>query len=114
MLLARRALVFAKELEFDKVVVEGDSKIVITTILGDYMDYSYMGQVLQDIKFMFSSFFFISVKHIHREGNCVAHRLARRAARSPFLVWMESVPPDVLDVYQLDLFKAAIICSLPR
>ena len=98
-LAARRDLVFAKELGFDKVVVEGDSEIVITAILGDYMDYSYMGHVLQDIKFMFSSFSFISIKHIHREGNCVAHRLARKVARSPFLVWMESVPPDVLDVY---------------
>ena len=67
-LAARRDLVFAKELGFDKVVVEGDSEIVITAILGDYMDYSYMGHVLQDIKFMFSSFSFISFKHIHREG----------------------------------------------
>ena len=40
------ALVFAKELGFDKVVVEGDSEIVITAILGDYIDYSYMGHVL--------------------------------------------------------------------
>ena len=80
------ALVFAKELRFDKVVMEGDSKTVITAILGDYMDYSYIGHVLQDIKFMFSSFSFISVKYIHREGNCVAHKLTRRATRSPFLV----------------------------
>ena len=102
---ARQALVFAKELGFDKVVMEGDSKTVIKAILGDYMDCSYMGHVLQDIKLLFSSFSFISVKHIHREGNCVAHKLARRAIRNHFLVWMESVPPDVLDVYQLDLLR---------
>ena len=85
-LAARQALMFAKELKFDKVVVKGDSKIVVNAILDDYMDNSYMGHVLQDIKFMFSSFSCISVKHIHREGNCVAHELARRAARNPFLV----------------------------
>ena len=45
-LATRRALVFSKELRFDKVVVEGDSEIVITAILGDYIDYSYMGHVL--------------------------------------------------------------------
>ncbi|XP_075650103.1 uncharacterized protein LOC142620654 [Castanea sativa] len=102
---ARRALVFAKELGFDKVVMEGDSEPIINAILGDHMDYAYMGHVMQDIKFMFPSFSIISVKHIHREGNCVAHKLARRAIRSHFLVWMESIPPNVLDVYQLDLLR---------
>ena len=42
---------FAKELGFDKVVMEGDSETVIKAILGDYMDCSYMGHVQQDIKF---------------------------------------------------------------
>ena len=54
---------------------------------------------------MFSSFSCISVKHIHRKGNYVAHELAGRAARNPFLVWIESVPPDILNVYQLDLLR---------
>ena len=104
-LAARRTLVFAKELGFDKVVVEGNSETVITAILGDYMDYSYMGHVLQDIKFTFSSFSFISIKHIHREGNYVAHKITRRATRSPSLVWIEFIPLDVLDVYRLGLLR---------
>ena len=54
---------------------------------------------------MFSSFSCISVKHIHKEGNYVVHELARRAARNPFLVWMESIPLNVLNVYQLDLLR---------
>ena len=54
---------------------------------------------------MFSSFSFISMKHTHGEGNCVAHKLARRAANNPFLVWMESIPSDILDVYQLDILR---------
>ena len=101
----RRALMFVVELGFNKVEVEGDSESVVNAILGDYMDNSYMGHVLQDIKFMFSSFSFISIKHTHKEGNCVAHKLARRAANNLFLVWMESVPLDILDVYQLDILR---------
>ena len=46
MLAARQALVFAKELGFDRMVMEGDSETVIKAILGDYMDCSYMGHVL--------------------------------------------------------------------
>ena len=75
---------FAKELGLDRMVMEGDSETVIKAILGDYMDCSYMGHVLQDIKLLFSSFSFISVKHIHREGNCVAHKLARRGYQKSF------------------------------
>ena len=102
---ACRAMMFDVELGFNKVEVEGDSESVVNAILGDYMDNSYMGYVLQDIKFMFSSFSFISIKYTHREGNCVAHKLARRAANNLFLVWMESVPLDILDVYQLDILR---------
>ncbi|XP_050246834.1 uncharacterized protein LOC126694538 [Quercus robur] len=102
---ARRTLMFAVELGFNKVEVEGDSESVVNAILGDYMDNSYMGHVLQDIKFMFSSFSFISIKHTHREGNCVAHKLARRAANNPFFVWMESISSNILDVYQLDILR---------
>ena len=56
-------------------------------------------------KAYFFSFSHTSVEHITREGNCVAHKLARRAANFPFLVWMESVTPDILEVYQSDLLK---------
>ena len=46
-LAAHQALMFAKELRFDKVVVvEGDSETVVNAILGDYMENSYMGYVL--------------------------------------------------------------------
>ena len=85
-LAAHRALVFAKELGFDKVIVGRDSANTITSINGGHMDHSALGHVLLDIKRLFSSFSHISVKHINREGNCVAHKLARRAASYPFLV----------------------------
>ena len=104
-LAARRALVFAKELGFDRVVVEGDSANTITSINGRLMDLSAMGHVLLDIKSLSSCFSFISFQHINREGNCVAHKLARQAANIPFFVWMEFVPPDVFEVYQLDLLR---------
>ena len=92
MLAARRTLVFAKELNFDRVIVEGDSTNTITSINGCHIDHSTLGHVLLDIKRLFSYFSHILVKHINREGNCVAHKLPRRAASYPFLVWMESVP----------------------
>ena len=98
-LAVRWAVVFAKELGFDKVIVEGDSATTITSINGGHMDYFVSGHVLMDIKCLFSSFSYVLVTHTYREGNSVAHKLARQVVRFPFLVWMESVPPDILEVY---------------
>ena len=69
-LAAHRALVFAKELGFDKVIVERDSANTITSINGGHMDHSALGHVLLDIKRLFSSFSHISVKHINRRELC--------------------------------------------
>ena len=55
-LATRRALWFARELDFHSVVVEGDSEIIINSINGNSMDHSEFGHILHDIKFL-SSFF---------------------------------------------------------
>ena len=42
--------------------------------------------------------------HTKREGNHVAHSLAKYAIRIPdFLVWMEDIPPQLHSVLQADL-----------
>ena len=85
------------------MIVEGDSRVIINAIKGDNMFHSEFGHILQDIIFLSSFFTSISFRHLKRQGNCMAHRLARRAIFNPFTVWMESVPPDTLDVYNFDL-----------
>ena len=82
---ARRPLVFAKELDFDRVIVEGDSASTITSINGGHMDHSALGHVLLDIKYLFSSFSYISIQHINREGN-VWH-ISLRGGLQGFLFW---------------------------
>ena len=74
---ARRALVFAKELGFERVLVEGDSEIIVNAICGKSLLSLAMGHILEDIHVLSSTFSSISFHHIKRLGNCVAHRLAR-------------------------------------
>ena len=102
-LAARRALWFAMELEFDRLIVEGDSEVIINSIKEGNMSHSAFGHILQDIISLCSLFNYVSFQHVKRQGNGVAHRLARRAITNPLDVWMESVPPDTTDVYNFDL-----------
>ena len=85
------------------MIVEGDSKVIINSINGGNMTQFEFGHILQDITFLYSFFSHVSFHHIKRQGNCVAHRLARRALTNPLDVWMESVPPDTTDVYNFDI-----------
>ena len=47
---------------------------------------------------------FCKFQHVRREGNRLAHALARKAILSANTdVWVESLPSDLDDVFQLDL-----------
>ena len=51
-----------------------------------------------------SSFNRISFQHVRRDGNKLAHSLARRAVLSAdTVVWVEELPTDLEDVFQMDL-----------
>ena len=99
----RRALLFARELGFERVLVEGDSEVVIKAIKEKSLLSSNLGHILTDIHALSCSFNSISFHHIKRMGNSVAHCSARRSFCNPLLVWMEEVPPDIVDVYNHDL-----------
>ena len=103
MLAVGRALWFAKELGFWSLIVEGDSEVIINLINGGNMTQSEFGHILQDISFLCSFFSYVSFCHVKRQGNCVAHRLARRAVTSPLDIWIKFVPLDMIDAFNFDL-----------
>lgn len=88
LLAARSALCLARELQFDQVIVEGDSELEIKKLNSkDYSSTSF-GHVIRDIKIASSAFRNFVFSHIRRQGNKVAHRLARLACNFPtFYVW---------------------------
>ena len=59
-LAVHRALWLAKELGFQRLIVEGDPKSIINAINGENMDRFENGQILQDIRLLISSFCFVS------------------------------------------------------
>ena len=59
---------------------------------------------MEDVRVLAGSCSKLLYSHTRRDGNKLAHSLARFAVNiSSFLVWMESVSSHFNDVYQADL-----------
>ena len=103
-LACRRAVVFARELSLFSVIVEGDSMRVMQAASNKRQNLTLFGHVIKEIHDSCSSFTMISFQHVRREGNKLAHALARRAILSAdTVVWVEELPIDLEDVFQMDL-----------
>ena len=100
---ARKATEFALEIGFDEIILEGDSEIIYKDLLNIGSSLALHGHLIQDVKALVPLFSSICFSHVSRTGNQAAHSLARRAILSENLnVWMEEVPPDIIDVIQAD------------
>lgn len=62
--------------------LESDCAALITALAGNCEDYSEVGRVVEDCKEYLASFSSINFRHIYRETNGVAHRLAHLASLS--------------------------------
>ncbi|KAL0001329.1 hypothetical protein SO802_015110 [Lithocarpus litseifolius] len=103
-LAARRAVMFAKEISVFRVVVEGDSLQVIKAVNNSKLSMSSYGHIIDETRLLSTSFSCCNFVHVQREGNKLAHALARRAVLSAdFDVWMEDLPRDLDDVFLFDL-----------
>ena len=91
---------------FNKIIVEGDSEIIIKALSSDGLSSSSFGHIVQDIKVVSSSLGSVLFNHTHRQGNRVGHGLARLACNFVnFQSWMEDVPLGVKDVYFFEVIQ---------
>jgi len=95
-LAARRVVKFIVELGIASLEFEGDLELVYRALRSAQYGHSSISQIVKDIMSIIGALSFFSFSHTRRQGNCVAHALARRAIVSfPLLVWMEHVPYDI-------------------
>ena len=103
-LAAKRAVTFAAELSIFKVMVEGDCMRVVRALNGHGSCLTMFGHVIEETRRLGSCLELYSFHHVKREGNKLAHSLARRAVLSADLdVWVEELPEDLDVVFQGDL-----------
>ena len=102
---ARGALLFAKELSLFDVEIEGDCSRVLAALNMARSCSTLFGYVIDECKSLGASLCSCKFSHVRREGNRLAHALARRAVISADTdVWVESLPSDLNSIFQSDLF----------
>uniref|UniRef100_A0A7N2LNL5 RNase H type-1 domain-containing protein n=1 Tax=Quercus lobata TaxID=97700 RepID=A0A7N2LNL5_QUELO len=103
-LVARRAVTLAAKLSVFKVMVEGDCMRVVQALNGHGRCLTMFGHVVEETRRLGSCLEFCSFHHVKREGNKLAHSLARRAVLFVDMdVWVEELPEDLDVVFQGDL-----------
>ncbi|XP_075645801.1 uncharacterized protein LOC142616956 [Castanea sativa] len=102
LLACRKAIEFAIDAGFSRLVIEGDNVNVIKAISSQAANISLLGNVVEDIKHLIRGLQWMSTSHIRQSGNKVAHVLAQYARIIvEDLYWIEDSPPPVIEqLYQ--------------
>ena len=104
MMVARRSALFARELGFSQVCFEGDAELVVKCLQLGSASNALTGHLVKDFMSIRGYFQSASIIHVRRQGNHVAHALARDARfYFPLRVWMEEVPPNIFSFVVKDL-----------
>ena len=105
---AREAIQLAKDVGLTEVEVEGDSLVIFQALKQQEVCFASYGDIVQDVLHLSSSLHWVGFSHVRRNGNRVAHVLARNAIvlSSDFLVWLEDVPSFLEDVIQSEFSPA--------
>ncbi|XP_024158692.1 uncharacterized protein LOC112166150 [Rosa chinensis] len=91
-----------------EVEIESDSTLLIAALKRVGNDFSDVGRVLEDCKSYMTAFQSIEIRHIYREANGVADRLAHLASLFALNdVWLEETPAIIQDVLYEDYCKCS-------
>ena len=99
-----KALSFAHELGFQNIVLEGDALNLIQALKAQEQNLLPWGLLVEDVKEYGTKFRRVLYSQVKRNGNSVAHNLAKHALCIPnFQVWMKDVPPHIVQFLQFDV-----------
>ena len=107
LLTCRRALEFAVDAWFYRLIIEGDNSNVTHAISSSAENNSLFGNVVDDIRHLLRGLHWSAICCIMRGGNRVAHVLAQHArfTLDEDLYWMEDSPPPTMDALYHDLLS---------
>ena len=86
------------------MILEGDSLVLIKALKSVEDSLSPTSLLVDDVKWVASSFERLMYSHVKRNGNRVAHTLAKNALCIPdSQVWMEDVLSHITSILDLDV-----------
>ena len=95
---------FATKLCVFRVIIEGDCSRVIAALKGFGRCCTLFSHIIDESKQIGETLRSCLFQHVRREGNRLAHCLAKKAVLSADTdVWVESLLEDVEDVFLSDL-----------
>ncbi|KAK8559023.1 hypothetical protein V6N13_098621 [Hibiscus sabdariffa] len=98
-----QAIVFAKDLRFQRIVVEGDSLKIIKKVNCNILDKSIIAPIIHDIKKAVRDLESVSFCFARREANNAVHVLAREGRFEGIpMYWIEEAPMNVVLAAELD------------
>ncbi|XP_010678557.1 uncharacterized protein LOC104894089 [Beta vulgaris subsp. vulgaris] len=89
------AVRLAKRFGYDNVVLESDSKVLISRLSKAMVYFSDLDAVLEDILMSSSCFNSLFWSHVKRDGNVVAHHLAKIVPFGVEQIWENHNPVEV-------------------
>ena len=98
---ACRAVEFGNEIGVDCAIVEGDSEVIVKALRNNDNGLIPFAPLINDVSLFLGLFSELSYSHIRRDGNKVAHNLAKLALMTlGCTVWIEDVPSRTLPFVQ--------------
>ncbi|KAK9991286.1 hypothetical protein SO802_026271 [Lithocarpus litseifolius] len=105
---AARALEFGLEIGSSEAILEGDSELIMNSLKSGGGTIASVQPLVQDA-IIFADFYTkLLYSHCRRDGNKLAHSLARYLIKvSNYVAWMEEIPHSLFSVAQNDLTTLA-------
>ena len=96
----------AKDLSLKEIIIEGDAKQVVMAISDSTSAPSSIKKVIEGMRLCLLHFNYWTASHVGRNGNMVAHHLAKQALfEDDCTVWVEDTPHFVSQQVLMDVIS---------
>ncbi|XP_035547305.1 uncharacterized protein LOC118348876 [Juglans regia] len=100
----RRTIEVCKEMGFNKVVFEGDTLVMINALKENVVCWTWYGQVVEEVKSSLKELLHWKIQFVRRDGNMIAHKLAKFALNIGNLTcWIEECPVFISSLVAFDM-----------
>ncbi|XP_031101762.1 uncharacterized protein LOC116005658 [Ipomoea triloba] len=99
----KEALTWIKNRGYNNIIVESDCQSFCLNFNSACNDFYYVGLLIKQCRYIASGIGNISVRHVNRSANHVAHVLARATGSSSVLGVWDFAPPDCISSFFRDL-----------